>query len=56
MLKRTYKVVYKDGTSIVVKGKIMLFSNTTNSFLSPNYDAHLNSDDVRSIEDITGKE
>ena len=56
MNKRTYKVVYRDGTSIVVKGEILLFSNTTTSALSPNYDAYLNSDDVRSIEDITGKE
>lgn len=56
MNKRTYKVVYKDGTSIVVEGKILLFSNTTNNFISQNYDIHLNSDEVRSIEDITGKE
>lgn len=56
MLKRTYEVTYKDGTKIVMKGKITLFANTTNNFLSSNCNIYLNSDDVRSIEDITGEE
>lgn len=56
MLKRTYEVFYKDGTSVVVKGKIMLFSNTTNALLSQNCNVYLNSDDIRAIKDITGEE